>query len=154
MKIKIKELLQKFSEAKVVSNDSVCKLLVKEGIEAQGQSPDSRIRMVDAEHERILAGEAPQNTLFHLFNKLTFPGDSLKFSESREFLALPIQAPWGSMVASLETAKSLLPKKVLPIHDWHCRDEARHSFYKQARQYLLQFGIEFIPLETGKTVEL
>ena len=70
------------------------------------------VEMIQIPHEKVLA-LAPHNTLFHVFGELTHPGDSLQFSETKEILALPIQAPWGSMVASLEKAAQLKPVEAL-----------------------------------------
>ena len=104
----------------------------------------------DAPHELLLGGRGAENTLFNISQKLTHPGDSLKFDKTCEILALPIQAPWGSFVASVEKAAAVKPKVVIPIHDWHWKDSARRRMYDIASQYLAEKGIEFRGLEVGE----
>ena len=104
----------------------------------------------DAPHELLLGGRSVENTLFNIFWKLTHPGDSLKLNKSCDILALPIQAPWGSFVASVEKAAALKPKIVIPIHDWHWKDIARRKLYDAAKNYLAEKNIDFRGLETGE----
>lgn len=149
----LKKIVAKFPEVRVISNGVTADLLAKEGIAASIQSPEF-VEALPIPHERVLA-LAPHNTLFHVFGELTHPGDSLQFSETKEILALPIQAPWGSMVAALEKAAQLKPKLVIPIHDWHWKDEARKKLYAMAATYLREQGIEeFRGLETGESIDI
>jgi L-ascorbate metabolism protein UlaG (beta-lactamase superfamily) len=151
----LKRIMGHFPKVKIVTSGTVADLLAKEGIPATIQKPEF-IETQESLHERVLA-LAPHNTLFHVFNEVTHPGDSLQFTESKEILALPIQAPWGSMVAALEKAVSLNPKPklVIPIHDWHWREEARHRAYETAANYLREHGIrEFRGLEPGESIDI
>jgi L-ascorbate metabolism protein UlaG (beta-lactamase superfamily) len=147
------DIIAKFPDVRVISNGVVADLLAKEGIPTSIQPPEY-VEMVETPHEKVLA-LAPHNSLFHVFGELTHPGDSLQFSECKEILALPIQAPWGSMVASLEKAVQLKPKLIIPIHDWHWKDEARKNLYEMAATYLRDQGIEeFRGLETGESIDI
>lgn len=85
---------------------------------------------------------------------LTHPGDSLKFDKSLDVLALPIQASWVSMVASVEKAAQVKPKIVIPIHDWHWKDSARKKMYDMAKNYLAEKGVELRGLEIGEELEI
>lgn len=98
---------------------------------------------MSAPHALLLGGRTVENALFDIFGRLTHPGDSLQFNKSCDILALPIQAPWGSFVASVEKAASLKPKIVIPIHDWHWKDSARKKLYDAAKNYLAERGIDF-----------
>jgi len=149
----VKEIVQKFSQVKVVSNPSVAELLKKEGINVE-TSGDSDISLEEVLHEPIFGGQVPANTLFKVLGKLTHPGDSHHFSLSTPFLAVPIQAPWGSTVEAVKLVEKLKPEVIIPIHDWHWRDEAREGMYKRLEEYFGKAGIKFIGLETGKTVEV
>lgn len=149
----IQELVRKFPETRLISNSSVTVLLEKEGLVVSPGGNDF-IVMEDVPHEKLLGRAAPQNTLFHLFGKLTHPGDSLQFTSTAEILALPIQAPWGSMVQAVERAAELKPKIVIPIHDWHWSEKARERLYGMAADYLRGKGIDFKGLETGVPVDL
>ncbi|MEK7162481.1 MAG: MBL fold metallo-hydrolase [Patescibacteria group bacterium] len=144
----IKEIVEKFPEVKIISNNSVKKILEKEGLSLLVEH--SMFNILAAPHELLLGGRGAENTLFNISQKLTHPGDSLKFDKTCEILALPIQAPWGSFVASVEKAAALKPKVVIPIHDWHWKDSARRRMYDIASQYLAEKGIEFRGLEVGE----
>ncbi len=113
----IRKIAKRFPDATIISNRKVAAILKKEGIKAATKGNDA-IKITSAPHEMTLHG-APENSMFTLFGKLTHPGDSLSFTNTAEVLALPIQAPWGSMVAAVEKAAKLNPKFVIPIHDWH-----------------------------------
>lgn len=152
----LKRLMGKFPDVKIVTNGVVADLLAKEGISATIQLPEF-VEMEESLHEKVLAAVTPRNSLFHIFGEVTHPGDSFQFEQSREILALPIQAPWGSMVQALERAASLNPKPklVIPIHDWHWQDKARRRAYETAANYLREQGIpEFRGLEVGESIDI
>ena len=98
--------------------------------------------------------QTPENIMFTIAGKLTHPGDSLSFEKTTEILALPIQAPWGSFVNAIQKAAQLKPKTIIPIHDWHWKDEARRQLYKTAADYLRKKGIEFREAEKRETIEV
>lgn len=167
----IKKILEKFAEVKIYSNEAVKKVLAKDGINvltSDGQKDVGRpeisggstsigrlnLQALSAPHELVLGGKSFDNTVFNIFGKLTHPGDSLQFNKSCDILALPIQAPWGSFVASVEKAAALKPKVVIPIHDWHWKDSARKKLYDAARNYLAERGIDFRGLELGEELTI
>ena len=148
----LRRIMEKFPDIAILTNKQVAAKLAREHIEVFKKEEPSFIKKQNAPHEKIL-GAIPENTLFHVFGKLTHPGDSFQFAKTKEILALPIQAPWGSMVQAVEKAVEIKPKLVIPIHDWHLRDEARKHFYDAAENYLRNRGIEFRGLEVGETLE-
>jgi L-ascorbate metabolism protein UlaG (beta-lactamase superfamily) len=151
----LKRIVGRFPDVKIVTNGVVADLLAKEGIAATIQLPEF-VQMEESLHEPVLA-VPPHNSLFHIFGEVTHPGDSLQFAGSKEVLALPIQAPWGSMVQALEKAVALNPKPklVIPIHDWHWHEKARHRAYETAANYLHEHGIaEFRGLEMGESIDI
>lgn len=149
----VKEIAKKFPSVGIVSNDSVKKILEKEGLKVSTKSNEF-IRISEAPHEKLpFAIKAPQNSLFTIFRKLTHPGDSLTFNKTSEILALPIQAPWTSLTTTIEKGVGLKPKIIIPIHDWHWKDIARKNFYQRAKDYLEKFNIDFKRLETGEVLE-
>ena len=143
----IQELVSKFPEVRLISNSSVAAILEEEGFPVSTEENDFIVKK-DVSHEKLLGGVVLQNTLFHLFGKLTHPGDSLQFDSTKEILALPIQAPWGSMVQAIEKAAELKPKVVIPIHDWHWSEKARKRLYGMAADYLREKGIDFRGVDT------
>lgn len=148
----IKELVQKFPRAVVISNSSVQNVLSAYNISVT-TAGNEIVTIEEAEHEPVF-GKTFQNYAFTIFDKLTHPGDSLHFTKTAEILALPIQAPWGSYIQALEKAKEIKPKIVIPIHDWHWKDEARKQLYQRAEVYLKEFSIGFKGIENNETLEL
>ena len=149
----IKKVLERFPDVKILANLSTQNFLMKEGINAFTDNFEG-IALADAPHELLLGGRTAENSLLTILGKLTHPGDSLQFNKSLDILALPIQAPWGSAVASIEKAAILRPKIVIPIHDWHWKDQARKKMYDMAKNYLAEKEIELRGLEAGEELEI
>ncbi|MDP3934822.1 MAG: MBL fold metallo-hydrolase [Candidatus Giovannonibacteria bacterium] len=145
----IKKVLERFPEVKILANLSAKNFLMKEGISVFTDNFEG-ITLADAPHEVLLGGRTAENSLLNIFGRLTHPGDSLRFERTFDVLALPIQAPWGSAVASIEKAALLKPKIVIPIHDWHWKDSARKKMYEMAKNYLAEKEIELRGLEIGE----
>lgn len=151
----IKKLVAKFPDVRITATPETVSALAKEGIKASSEPP-SGVTFFDSPHESVapLFGEPPQEIGVHYLGKLSHPGDSHSFKETKEILALPVSAPWGSTIKALNLALELQPKYVLPIHDWHWRDEARNSTYDMFERVLGERGIKFYKLETGKPVDI
>lgn len=144
----IKEILKKFPDVKVISNQSVAGILGAEGISVSTQG-DGLIQIEEVPHEKVFGNIPPQNTLFRIAGKLTHPGDSYSFTSTTEVLALPVTAPWGSTTDAALLAEKLKPKVIVPIHDWHWNEKARQNMYKRLEDYFGSFGIKFMGLQTG-----
>lgn len=150
----IKQLVAKFPDVRITGTAEVVETLAQEGIKASDQAPEG-VAFFKAPHEQIhLPISVPQNIGIHYLDKLSDPGDSHSFTETKDVLALPMQAPWGSNVRAFNLALELKPKHVLPIHDWHWRDEARQGTYNMFERVLGEQGITFHKLETGQPVEI
>lgn len=149
----LKEILVKFPEVTIVSNPSVVSLLEQDSIPASNQGNDF-LTLTQVPHEEILFAPTPENIQFTLFNKLTHPGDSFHFSSSVDIVAMPMTAPWGSLVAAMKKVIELKPKIVIPIHDWHLKNEAIDMFYPRVTELFKKQGITFLALKTGKAVDL
>lgn len=121
--------------------ESAAEKLKSVGISAvNGSSPYAEL--FDANHESMapLTSPAPQNTGVHYLSELTHPGDSHHFNTSKKILALPITAPWGTMARACELGQQLEPQYIIPIHDWHYRDEARAIFYPRLKEFFANLG--------------
>lgn len=149
----IKKLVKKFPAVLVVSTGSVKRILKAEGIKVSTVDNDD-IVVANIPHEKLFGTSAPQNILVNVFRKLSHPGDSLHIIKTLDILALPITAPWGSTTWAFDTAVKLNPKIVIPIHDYMWKDEIRFGIYTGLEKAFTKQKITFLPLETGKTVEV
>ncbi|HEX7042951.1 MAG TPA: MBL fold metallo-hydrolase [Patescibacteria group bacterium] len=168
----IKEIIQKFPNTPIFTTNNAKQLLEQENIENINTKGNEFISLEPVPHEKIWMGKAPENVMATLFGKFVTPGDSHSFNLNRHpehsegshevvdqvsndvILALPVQAPWGSTTRAVELALELKPKIIIPIHDWHWRDEARKSFYQRLKEYFAQNGIDFKAVETGEIMEV
>jgi L-ascorbate metabolism protein UlaG (beta-lactamase superfamily) len=150
----IKSLVRKFPNVRITSTPDVVAKLKEQGITAGSQESEG-IRFFDAPHEDVKPlHPLPQEIGVHYLDILSDPGDSHSFTETKEVLALPITAPWGTTIRALNLALQLQPKHVLPIHDWHWHEDARRSTYERFERILGEQGITFHKLETGKPITI
>ena len=152
----VKQLVQKFPEVRLLAPAEVAEQLKREGVNANTEPPEG-MELFTSPHENVEPlFPVPQQIGVHYLGKLSHPGDSLGFSETKEVLALPVQAPWqkGTPVDAFIKAVELKPKYVLPVHDWHWRDEARESLYGHLEQAFAKEGITFLKLKNGEPVVL
>jgi len=111
--------------------------------------------LFDSPHESVAPlFPQPEEIGVHYLDALTHPGDSHSFSETKQILALPITAPWGATVNAVNLAVKLKPKYVIPIHDWHWRDEARENMYGLIEEALAKHGITFLKVKNGEPFTL
>jgi L-ascorbate metabolism protein UlaG (beta-lactamase superfamily) len=151
----IKRLSAKFPDVRITSTSSVVKRLDNAGITASNQPPPGAV-FFEAPHEDVapLFGHPPEEIGVHYLDALSHPGDSHSFHETKTILALPVTAPWGSAIRAINLALELKPRHVLPIHDWHWRDEAREQSYNMFERVLGEQGITFHKLETAEPIEI
>jgi L-ascorbate metabolism protein UlaG (beta-lactamase superfamily) len=150
----IKRLVAKFPNVRITTTEEAVKQLAGEGIKASNTPPDG-VTFFDSPHESVKPlFNPPQEVGIHYLDVLSHPGDSHSFHETKSILALPVAAPWGSTIKALNLALELKPKHVLPIHDWHWRDEAREQTYGMFERVLAEQGITFHKLQTGQPVEI
>lgn len=150
----IKKLTDKFPKVRITATPETVTQLGEAGITASDHAPDG-VKFFDSPHESVKPlFPQPQEFGFHYLDSLSHPGDSHSFHETKAILALPITAPWGSTIKALNLALDLKPKFVLPIHDWHWRDEARDQTYDMFERVLGEQDIKFFKLQTGQPVEI
>lgn len=150
----IKKLVAKFPEVRITAPQEVVDQLKEQGIAATSQLSDG-ITFFEAPHESV-APMFPdcQEIGVHYLDTLSHPGDSHSFHETKAVLALPVQAPWGSTVNAVNLALELKPRYIVPIHDWHWRDEARQQSYDSLEKLFQEHNITFLKMETGQPVVL
>ena len=149
----IKEIVAKFPNVEIITTESVVQILAKENIAASANGNDF-VRLQSVPHEKIWMGNPVENVMITLFEKLASPGDSFAIDSSPEILALPLQGPWGSMMQAVDTTLRVKPKVVIPIHDFHLKDEFRQQYYLRLKDYFSQYNIDFKPVETGDIIEV
>lgn len=150
----IKQLCAKFPTVRITAPSEVVDLLEKEDITATSDAGDG-IVFFDSPHESVAPlYPQPEEIGVHYLDLLSHPGDSHSFGETKSILALPVTAPWGSLIAAVNLALVLKPKYILPIHDWHWKDLAREQAYAGLVETFSKNGITFLPLQTGVPVVL
>lgn len=151
----VQKLVQKFPQVRITSTKPVVAELAKAGITSSTSAPEG-VSLFDSPHESKppLMPVGPEEIGVHYLNTLSHPGDSHSFRETKAILALPVTAPWGTSFRAISLAYDLKPQHVLPIHDWHWRDEARELMYERFEQVLGEQGITFHKLQTGQPVEI
>jgi L-ascorbate metabolism protein UlaG (beta-lactamase superfamily) len=150
----IKKLVEKFPQVRITAPKGVVDELSKEGIKANSEAPEGVV-FFDAPHEDVEPlFPRPEEIGYHYLDKLSHPGDSHHFTETKAVLALPTTAPWGSLVNAVNLALKLQPKYIIPIHDWHWKDEAKASTYANLEKLFGSKGITFCNVKNGEPIVL
>ncbi|MBC7707972.1 MBL fold metallo-hydrolase [Polaromonas sp.] len=150
----MQQLVAKFPTVRITAPPEVVDQLEKEDITAVSE-PSDGIIFFDSPHESVAPlYPQPEEIGVHYIDLLTHPGDSHSFTETKAVLALPVTGPWGSTIKAVNLALELKPAYILPIHDWHLRDEARLQMYDQLEPLFAHNDITFVPLRTGEPVVL
>ncbi len=148
----IKKLVEKFPDVRIKTPVALVSKL--EGISVTSDAV-AGIELFDAKHEgHSPFMNPPENIGVHYLDILTHPGDSHTFIESKQILALPITAPWGSTDMAVQLALQLKPKNIVPIHDWHWKDEVREQMYDRLEEIFNSYDITFHKLKNGEPVVL
>jgi len=150
----IKKLVESFPNVHITAPAGVVAELAKENITAT-TTPPAKAELFDSPHENGGAVfNTPEEIGVHYLDQLTHPGDCHHFNESKAVLALPVTAPWGSMVAAVDLGLKLKPQFILPVHDWHWSEQARQQSYDRLDGIFADHDITFCKLETGVPVEI
>jgi L-ascorbate metabolism protein UlaG (beta-lactamase superfamily) len=148
----VKRLADKFPDVRITAPREVVLMLEEEGIKVSDEESEGVV-FFESPHENVEPiFPQPQELGYHYLDKLSHPGDSHSFHETKEILALPITAPWGAMIRAVNLALELQPKHILPIHDWHWRFEAREAMYDNLEKFFKDKDITFHKLENGEPI--
>lgn len=151
----VKRLQAKFPNVRIVAPNDAQQQLTQAGISNVTSEAPNGVRFFEAPHEKIrpyFPADPPEELGYHYLDMLSDPGDSHSFHETMPILVLPVTAPWGNVVDAVVLALELKPKYVLPVHDWHWRDEARESLYNTLETRCKEAGIKFLKLVNGEPV--
>ena len=149
----VQELLTKFPNTKIITNNAIVEQLAKENIAATYEG-DAIVSVTKVPHEKLWDSEPPENVMVTIFNKLASPGDSHHFETKAEILALPVVAPWGSTIEAVNLALKLQPKVIIPVHDWMYKDGVRQMMNQRLAEFFKTKGIDFKSVETGEIIEI
>tara|TARA_B100000686_G_C16444112_1_gene788510 strand:- start:100 stop:696 length:597 start_codon:yes stop_codon:yes gene_type:complete len=146
----IRWLLDRGEDVTVYSNRAVQRVLAEHDIEVVTDVPNG-IDIEDVMHEMTPTGSAPPNRAFTIDGVLTHPGDSYQPTRTAPVLALPLLVLWGSTTLSVEFARRLGPKQVIPVHDFYTSSSGRRFISEMVKGVLLPDGIELVPLDWGES---
>ena len=162
---KLKMLLSKNLQAKVITHAAVGSKLQEVGIEYMPIESGERIEVggvsiesCGTDHAIIYGSSSPcRNTGYFIADTFYIPGDALHDTPSRrvEILALPTGGPWMKVSEAIDYAKSLKPKVVIPIHDAMYTVEVRSSSIPRWIGAPLEAeGIRFVNMGNNTSQEL
>ena len=150
----VAKLVDKFPDVRITSTPEVITKLKESDIIGSDKPPEG-VSFFDSPHEDVKPlAEPPQQIGVNYLDILSHPGDSHSFGETKAIMALPITAPWGSSIRAINLVLELKPQHVLPIHDWHWRDEARQQMYDTFERILSEQNITFHKLQTGAPIDI
>ncbi len=144
----VRWLRDRRSDLEVFSNQAVQTMLSKSDIDVSTEVP-AGTKVEDLVHERIPNGATPPNRAWTVGELFTHPGDSYGLTVSAPVLSLSLLAPWGSSTASVDFAKRLAPRQVIPAHDFYLSEQGRSFLPGLVAGPLREAGIEFVPLGWG-----
>ena len=143
-------LLDRGEDVVVHANAAVAELLRQQDIEASTDDPVGVVS-ADALHEMIPTGATPPNRSYTIEGLFTHPGDSYQPTMTAPVLALSLMAAWGSSTASVEFARRLGPRQVVPVHDFYLSASGRAWVTSLVKGVLAGDGIELVPLDWGQS---
>ncbi len=154
----LKDVLSNNSNAQVVTNASVGKILGGEGIEyhnvSHGEKIDIKGIVIEGfgeKHEEIYKdfGQV-ENTGYFVGGKLFYPGDAFYDPERPiDVLALPVSGPWCTIHDAIEYALALKPRVAFPVHDGNLVHPGVP--HRAPAKFLPEAGIEFVVIGIGET---
>jgi L-ascorbate metabolism protein UlaG (beta-lactamase superfamily) len=145
----VRWLVDRGEDVAVFGNPSVAALLEPHGIEVHTDDPVG-VSSEDVVHELTPVGTAPPNRAYTIDGVLTHPGDSYQPTRTAPVLALPLIVLWGSTTQSMEFARRLGPRQVVPIHDFYMSRSGRSFIAGMAKNVLAANDIELVPLDWGE----
>ena len=149
----VRWLVDRGTDVAVHANQSVADLLLPHDVEALIHDP-SGVSSEDVIHGMTPMGTAPPNRSYTIEGVLTHPGDSYQPTVTAPVLALPLLVLWGSTTESVEFARRLAPRQVVPVHDWYLSEGGRKFMTGLVKGVLARDGIELVPLDWGESFTL
>ena len=153
----LREVAENNPNAKIICGDSVAAKLGDDGVKL-GREVSSELFQIEVTEHAHLDQTTPifENLRVTFDGIFLHPGDNMEMESSPEVLAIPIFGPWekGTITDAIDLTIKLKPKYVIPIHDWHYKDEVREDFQKRLRDRTKDFGVTVLIQPDGETVEI
>lgn len=153
----VEALTKKFPETEFVTTSAATKQLKDMAIKNISTESTDLIKIFSkqshAPNQPFKASPA-ENIAVHMEDRLTVGGDRHDLEETKEILALPVTAPWGSESEAAQMLLRLNPKRVIPIHDWHWNEDARKKEYSRFEDLCSKNGIGFLWPTDGEPIEV
>lgn len=155
----LKKVLANNPDAKIVTNNSVAKLLAEAGIGFNvlddGNSGEYEGIYLEAHgtmHQEIYNQFGlVENTGYFIGKDLFYPGDAFTNpGKPVDVLALPVAGPWMSLKNAINYALELKPRICFAVHDGMIQSDKPGPIYRLPSAILPENGIEFKELEIGK----
>ncbi|MDB5169498.1 MAG: hypothetical protein JWO41_854 [Candidatus Saccharibacteria bacterium] len=150
----VKKIVAKFPEVRITTTAPVVSQLEAAGIKASTMPGDNATLFESPHEDTEPLFPRPLQIGVHFDHVFSHPGDSHSFTETMHVLALPVTAPWGSVVSAVKHGLELRPQYIVPIHDWHWSDDARQQTYDLLEKAFGEQRIIFLKPETGKPINI
>ena len=148
----VKKFVAKFPNVRITTTHSIADQLKSVGVDAYTEAPEG-VEFFESPHEgHAPMFNPPEEVGINYLGLLSHPGDSHSFTQTKDVLALPIAAPWGSTDRAVQLALELKPKYIVPIHDWHWKDVVREEMYERLELLFKNESITFFKMQTGMQV--
>lgn len=158
----LKKILLNNPEVKIITNNSVGKLLDVENIKYEilenkiaREILGIELEPHDCKHEEIFEefGQV-ENTGFFIDKRLFYPGDAFyNPGKSVEILALPVAGPWAKVKDAMNYVLEVKPKICFPVHDGML-DPNFGTCHRVPAMVLPKFDIVFKTFEENNIEEL
>lgn len=99
-------------------------------------------------------GVPVKNLIVNWNGKVTDPGDTHDFKQTKDILLLPVQAPWGTTIRAFELGLELKPKYLVPIHDWMWVDGWRDTIYDGLERVFANTATKIVRPINGQSFEI
>ncbi len=158
----VKTILKNNPKAKIITNNSVGKILEKEGIEFTTLSDGQKLMIKDVEisahgvkHALIYKDyEQVENTGYLFDKRLFYPGDDFyNPGIPIDILAFPVTGPWCKISEAMDYVLEVKPKKAFAVHDGNLA-RTHGITERMPKMFFPKAGVEFLVLELGKEVVL
>ncbi len=156
----LKKIMENNISAKIITNESVGKLIEKENIKFEiikheeiKEFKGIILEAIEAKHEIIFEDFGQVlNTGFFINKKFFYPGDSYIVPKNKvNILALPVAGPWCKVNDFMKYALKVKPEIAFPVHDGMLNTFG--SNHNIPLKVLPENGIKFVILEIEKETE-